>query len=85
MPEDSLRIGSGFHFRGPENPISTITFLETSAAEFRPDAVSHRHTLKHFTRRADFLYVESKEFVEIDSLGGCELAKCFSLGTRAGR
>ncbi len=38
-----------------------------------------------FTRRADFLYVESKEIVEIDSLGGYEPAKCFSLGTRAER
>ena len=67
------RIGSGFHFRGPEKP--DITFLETSTAEFRPDAVSHRHTLKRFTRRADFLYVESKEIVEIDSLGGYEPRK----------
>ena len=43
------------------------------AAEFRPDAVSHRHTLKCFTRGADLLYAESKEIVEGDSLGGYEI------------
>jgi hypothetical protein len=46
--------------------------IET-AAQFRPDAVPHHHTLKRFTRRADLLYVESKEIVKLDSLAGYEI------------
>ena len=59
--------GSGFHFRGSENPISTI-IPQNAAASSARTAVSHRHALKRFTRRAGFFYVEIKEIVEIDGL-----------------
>lgn len=62
-------MGSGFHFKGSENPISTIT----SSNRLPPSSARTRYltaTLKRFTGRADLLYIERKEIVELDSLDG---------------
>lgn len=67
-----VKSANGFRFHPSASDVDH-DLLEPPAAELCTNAVSHRHTFKRFTRRADLLDVKGKEIIEVDSLSGDEV------------